>query len=170
MTQELPEASAVDPHLVSQAARTHAQRAEEAVKAIEGELHQLREDTWTRAEHDEFWADAKEESATARRKLNTLLAFSAMALVLVGGLWAIVATSFARTDDRLEDKLASLSHAAVENCEQSNAQAESTRELYSNLALLTTSPQIASELAKAASVLPEPTDCSVFEYVPPVNQ
>jgi hypothetical protein len=156
--------SEVDPFLVSQAARTHAQRAVENTRALRSELIELRQDVWTRDEHEKFSRATREADARARHHLNVLLTFSAIALVLILALWGFTAANLSNANHVTEDRLDELSLAAVSSCERSNATRQSTRELYQTLAeaLKDTDSGTVAILNKAIEDLPEDVDCSVF--------
>jgi len=66
-------------------------------------------------------------------------------------------------DETTDRRIAEIVSVAGESCRQSNAQLANTKELYRNLANITTSTVVAEQLQDAASDLPDPVDCSTFD-------
>ena len=157
----------VDPFLVAQAARTHAQRASEKAGAVQGELAELKEHTWTKKEHDDFWEDAQADNAKQRHRLNVLLTFAAILLgVMVLLVWWFF-WHLDTVDETTERRINEIVRVAGESCHQNNDQLANTRQLYQTLSEATENPSVSDELRIAAERLPDPIDCSVFD--PPVN-
>lgn len=152
-----------DTYVVAQAARTHAQRAEEKAAGLETEIASLREHGWTKTDHDGFWEAAKAADEKVRHRLNVLLTFSAIALALILGLVGWTIWHLDTVDERTDRQIATIVETAKELCENNNAQLSNTRELYRQLSEVTASPSVAVELQNAAAELPEPVNCSVFE-------
>lgn len=164
MTEQAPiDPGEIDPHLVAQAARAYAQRAVELARGLGSELHQTREEMWTRSEHEKFSHDSQAADAKARHRLNVLLTFSAIALVLIIGLWAFITANMSEDSHEIDERLTELSQAAVSSCERGNVTRQGTRDLYANLAKSLKGTDMGEIMAKALADLPPDTDCSLFE-------
>lgn len=159
--------SETDAYLVAQAARAHAQKAEEKAGSLETAINNVKEHSWTKADHDAFWGDAKAAQEKDSRRIRALLTLTAIALVLVIGLWAVVAYNQDQDTNDLDRTLEGLQNAAVTSCERGNVTRENQRTLYRDLrdALADDSPEIAAVMDEALAAMPENTDCAQFAHV-----
>jgi hypothetical protein len=158
-----------EAYLVAQAARAHAQKAEELASGLASEISNVKEHSWTRKEHEDFWDTMQASTARAQRRVKVLLVLAGILLGLILGLWVLTAYNQNQDTHALDITLHRLSDAAVASCERGNVTRDTTRTLYTNLraALAEDDPDLAAELDKALAALPENPDCSQFGQ--PVN-
>ena len=162
---EHPKGEGADAYLVAQAARTHAQRAEEKAIGLESRINDVAEHSWTRADHEQFWSAALAANAKARRRLMATLTISAITLLLGAGLAAWVFHRLDLAADATSARIEYLTDLTTDACEARNNQLVTTRDLYENMADLVSprSEVTATELRNAADALGDPADCTTIE-------